>query len=82
MMTTGNDMPFVESESASRHRQYITDAERYRAIRDACPPTLLGCMLERLGTALIAWGRRLCKRGGMEVKVTFTPAPRNRPRAA
>ena len=80
-MTTGNDMPYVMSESASQHRQYIEDAERYRAIRDAYPPTILGYMLERFGTALITWGRRLCKRGGMEVKVIYTPA-RHRPRAA
>jgi hypothetical protein len=69
----------AESGSVSQHRQYISDAERYRAIRDACPPTLIGRVLERLGTALIAWGRRLCKRGGMEVKVTFTPTAGNRP---
>ena len=75
MITTGHEFVFAQYEGTTRYASYIEDARKFRMIEMSIGPSLLGRALrrlaDRLGTTLIALGRRLCSRGGVEVQVSF-----------
>jgi len=75
MITTGQDYVIAQYEGMTRFASYIEDAQKFRVIEMSIGPSLLGRGLrrlaDRLGTTLIALGRRLCSRGGVEVQVSF-----------
>ena len=90
MLNTGNDQLFAQLQGATRYRDYLRDAELYRATKAAIGPSRLGRVLgrvvrgtlDKVGTLMIAVGRRLCRRGGVEVKVSFHAVNRSDTHAA